>query len=128
MNTTLQLRLRITTHRITIHATGPLTVQTAHLLTKTVAGTLRRYTAPVLEIDLTGITAFDDVGDIALQDCAYETTRRGILLTITTPPPISIAHRRNSHTRASAAGARRSRWWPTFSRTGTICRYRTISR
>ena len=119
MNHALQLRLSVSTHRITIEATGQLTALTAHLLTKAVVGALRRYPAPALDIDLTGVTAIDFVGDTALQDCASETTRRGVLLTITEPPPAirrppqDIHHNRETRRRGPRAR--------TLTHAGTIC-------
>ncbi len=126
MNQTLQLRMCVTPHRITIEATGPLTALTAHLLPKAVVGVLRRYPAPVVEIDLTGVTALDFVGDIALQDCACETTRRGILLVVTKPPSADRqapkAIHRNVSTRQHAKRTR------TLIHVGAICRYHVKAR
>ena len=122
MNPTLQLRLQITDERIIIRAAGPLTAATAHLLIKTVVGTLRRFPALVLEIDLTGITAFDDIGDVALHDCAYETARRGIRFTITTPRLALSPRCTNTPVQTRNGIIQRGRCWAARSRSGTICR------
>lgn len=126
MNQTLQLRMCVTPHRITIEATGPLTALTAHLLPKAVVGVLRRYPAPVIEIDLTGVTALDFVGDIALQDCACETTRRGILLIVTKPPSGGRqAAKTDHHNVSSRQHEPRTR---TLIDVGAICRYHVNTR
>ncbi|WP_117208963.1 STAS domain-containing protein [Allorhizocola rhizosphaerae] len=107
----LQLRLRIAPHRLTITAHGSLTAATAHLLSKTVVGALRRYPTPVLAIDLSEVTSIDPIGEAALRDCDYEAQRRGILLT--------LLH-------AKREAPRRS--WVRAYPTGTICRRALQSR
>lgn len=124
MNPLLDLRLRITEHQVTIVAEGHLTALTAHLLHKVVVGTLRRHPTPALEIDLTRVTVIDFVGDVALQDCEYETQRRGIVLSV-----IRTARKQSPapNTRAPRLVARRTRWWRPLTHTGTICRKRIAS-
>lgn len=104
MNERLALRLHVAAPRITIFAQGRLDAATAHLLCKVVVATLRRHPASTLEIDLTRVDSVDEIGEIALEDCAYEAARRGILFTVTKPRP------------------RRAKWFRTITHTGAICR------
>ncbi len=105
MTATLHLRLHRAPHRLTISLHGTLTAATAHLLSKTVIGALRRYATPILAVDLTDVTAIDPIGEAALQDCHYEAQRRGVLLTLLHGKPDA---------------PRRS--WVRAYPTGTICR------
>jgi hypothetical protein len=75
--------MRIAAHEITIAATGQLTALTAHQLPKVVIGALRRYAIASLHLNLSAITAIDYVGVMAIEDCEFETSRRGVLLVIT---------------------------------------------
>ncbi len=83
MNPSLHVQMRIDAHEITIAATGQLTALTAHLLPKVVIGTLRRYAVASLHLDLSAVTTIDHVGVMAIEDCEFETSRRGVLLVVT---------------------------------------------
>jgi hypothetical protein len=119
MNPLLHIQLRIDAHQITINATGPLTALTAHLLPKVVIGALRRYPTTTLHLNLSAITAIDYVGIMAIEDCEFIATRRGVSLIITWEQLDQPAEPR------FRSEARRAGWLRPPINTGTICRQRT---
>jgi hypothetical protein len=83
MNPLLHVKMRVDAHEITLAAAGQLTAHTAHLLPKVVIGTLRRYEIASLHLNLSAVTTIDYVGVRAIEDCEFETSRRGVLLIVT---------------------------------------------
>ncbi len=122
MNPSLHLRMHIDPHLITITAAGQLTAHTAHLLPKVVIGTLRRYGIASMHLNLSAVTTIDYVGVTAIEDCEFETARRGVALIISSPRP---GHWPAPGAPAVARHAKRLR--PMVS-TGTICRQRSNMR
>src|SRR5688572_14014014 len=120
MNPLLHLQMRIETHQITITATGQLTAHTAHLLVKAVIGAVRRFAPASVHLDLSAITVIDYAGVVAIEDCEFETSRKGVLLVITWERPTEAGKPR------FRSEARRAKWFRSVFNTGTVCRQHTM--
>lgn len=117
MNRELDLRLSFGAEAMRIRVGGKLHSANAHLLSKVVIDCLRRYSLPVLEIDLTPVLDMDHVGVSAILDCERCALRRGVLFTLMGVP----ARLRQIMNEMGARSLLPRRPPPRRPQTGVIC-------